>query len=50
VLSFHSDLPVDSPGGPPPLPGDKPNGCIDLAAMMDAKFWQTKELLLNFGK
>jgi hypothetical protein len=32
------------------LPGDKPNGCIDLAAMLAAKFGQTKGLSLNLGK
>ncbi len=37
-------------GVPPLLPGDKANGCLDLAAMMGAKFGQTKELSLNLGK
>src|SRR5229473_6790775 len=36
--------------GYPPLPGDKSNGCSDLAAMMDAKYGQTKGLSLNLGK
>ena len=32
------------------MPGDKPNGFIVLAAMMGAKFGQTKGLSLNLGK
>jgi hypothetical protein len=32
------------------LPGDKPNKCYDLESVMDAKFGQTKGLLLNLGK
>jgi hypothetical protein len=36
--------------GYPPLPGDKANGCLGLAAIMIAKFGQIKELSLNLGK
>ena len=32
------------------MPGDKPNRYIDLAAMVGAKFGQTKDLSLNLSK
>ena len=46
VLSFHYLI----SRVPPPLPGDKPNGCTGLASVVDAKFGQNKGVIAKFGQ